>query len=127
MLEPSASGGTGGNVAFTVRYVPLHVEPLLSEKPVEREHKFALAEQEGSDVAGIQPDRGVQRPILAQARELRSVYYDAETQMFREPWHSLDYGVLKFWRWRVETGQLVGDGPVYGRLADREFTRGWYR
>jgi hypothetical protein len=47
--------------------------------------------------------------------------------MFREPWHNLDYRVLKFWRWRVETEDLTGDGTSYGRLANRSFTSGWWR
>jgi hypothetical protein len=39
--------------------------------------------------------------------------------MFREPWKTLHYPTLKFWRWRVETGHLQGDGPVYCRMANR--------
>jgi hypothetical protein len=75
----------------------------------------------------VQPDRMAQRPLPQQARELRSVYYDPETQMFRDPWRNFDYGVLHFWRWLVESGRLVGDGPAYGQLANRVISRGGQR
>jgi hypothetical protein len=61
------------------------------------------------------------RPLAERARELRSVYYDPETCMFREPWKMLDYPVLKFLQWRIESGDLVGDGPIYSRLATRAY------
>jgi hypothetical protein len=60
------------------------------------------------------------RPGAEHARELRTVYYDPETGMFREPWKTLDYGVLKFWQWRVAIGHLSGDSPIYGTLANRQ-------